>query len=92
MSEFNPLRTLSVKEFCAEKKIAGIGLYRSKEDTLYAAEANAPHKGSICFLANKITSARDITSPVVSEFAQEDGEGTYFVLHNQGKEAELVLS
>ena len=92
MSEFNPLRTLSVKEFCAEKKIAGIGLYRSKEDTLYAAEANAPHKGSVCFLAHKINSVRDITNPVVSEFKNDEGEGTHFVLHNQGKEAELVLS
>ena len=89
MSEFKPLRSLSVREYAAAKNLASLELFESKDkQSRYAAEKDSPNI-PVCFVSVKINTIADVKpGAMVSTFVNDEGQ-EYDVLHNAGNKESL---
>ena len=89
MSEFKPLRSLSIKAYAAAKGLASLELFSSKDgESRYAAQKDSPHI-PVCFVSTKINTLADVRAgAMVSTFVNAEGQ-EYDVLHNAGNKESL---
>ena len=80
---------MSVAAFKAELGVDSLQVIKNP-NTGKLFMAVAGNDGSVGSVSKKITSKADITRPVISEFPNESGVGTVFVLHNQSSSNEVA--
>ena len=88
MSEFKPVRSLTLDAYKASKGVAKLEMFRSKdEQSLYLAKPGEPHL-PVCFVSTKINSLADVKpGAMVSTQIDSTTGAEYDCLHNAGKEA-----
>ena len=88
MSEFKPLRSLTLDAYKASKGVANLEMFRSKDErSLYLAKPGEPHL-PVCFVSTKINSFADVRPGAMVSTQLDPATGKeYDCLHNAGKEA-----
>ena len=89
MSEFNPIRSVSIPEYAKAKGLETLDLFDSKDgQSRYAAQKASPQI-PVCFVSVKINTLSDVKpGAMVSTFLDAKGV-EYDVLHNAGTKESL---
>lgn len=91
MSEFKPLRSITVSAFKAVLHADKLDMFRSKDGaSLYLAKEGEPQL-PVCFVSTKIGSFADVKAGAMISTFLDDKGAEYNVLHNAGKKAEGSL-
>lgn len=89
MSEFKPLRSVTVSEFAKALGLKTLELFASKDGaSRYAAQADSPQT-PVCFVSTKIQTIADVKAGAMISTFLDDKGAEYDVLHNAAHKESL---